>query len=416
MANVWKHIDARPSLESVAETLQQTLWAMDGKSGRGLPITLTKYDGTSYALDAQSAETSAGNTFRARSQNTLYGITLNNAGVNIVGAPTFASFTTGAVLFIGPGGLLSQDVASFYFDDTADKLGIGARGTTQPTHELHVFGQAVVESNFTAGGTVRAVGVFAVGSTTGPKFTVEPTNGDVASNGQYLSAVPAITTSKPSFFGQQTWNSATQVFYGFFLSVTDTASTLNSYLADFQTGGVSRLNVRKDGPTAIAGAAITTNAPVLGLSQTWNNATAAFTGLSLSITDTTSTANSYLADWLVGAARKFAVRKDGAVTGASFYLSQVGGTLPSAGTGVALAYDTAARLYAKDFSGTTFQTMVIAANTLYVGLSTGHALSFYGVGGGVARQTANAAATGSSDGLALVNNLRSLLINTGLLA
>jgi len=52
----------------------------------------------------------------------------------------------------------------------------------------------------------------------------------------------------------QTWNNGASTFTGIKLNVTDTASAAGSLLADWQVGGVSRFNVRKDGTVTIAAA------------------------------------------------------------------------------------------------------------------------------------------------------------------
>ena len=50
-------------------------------------------------------------------------------------APLFSTMTAGSVLFAGAAGLLSQDNANFFWDDTNNRLGIG---TTVPTRDIHV--------------------------------------------------------------------------------------------------------------------------------------------------------------------------------------------------------------------------------------------------------------------------------------
>lgn len=67
------------------------------------------------------------------------------------------------------------------------------------------------------------------------------------------------------------------------------------------------------GSTALTGATITADAPVLNLAQTWNNAAVTFTGLKLNATDTASAAGSLLMDWQVGGSTRFNVRKDGQI-------------------------------------------------------------------------------------------------------
>jgi hypothetical protein len=71
----------------------------------------------------------------------------------------------------------------------------------------------------------------------------------------------------------------------------------------------------------LGGATITANAPVLDLTQTWNNAAVLFTGFKFNVTDTASNVSSLLFDLQVGAATKFSIRKDGVV---NFYGGQYG--------------------------------------------------------------------------------------------
>jgi hypothetical protein len=63
------------------------------------------------------------------------------------------------------------------------------------------------------------------------------------------------------------------------------------------------------GSTTLSGATVTTDAPVLNLSQTWNDAAVTFTGLKLTVTDTASAAASNLIDLQVGGVSKFKVDK-----------------------------------------------------------------------------------------------------------
>lgn len=65
------------------------------------------------------------------------------------------------------------------------------------------------------------------------------------------------------------------------------------------------------GPLLFSGGTITANAPLLDLSQTWNNAAVTFTALKLNITDTASNAASLLMDLQVGGVSQFRVDKSG---------------------------------------------------------------------------------------------------------
>jgi hypothetical protein len=63
----------------------------------------------------------------------------------------------------------------------------------------------------------------------------------------------------------------------------------------------------------LGGATVTTDAPVLDLSQTWNDAAVTFTGLKLNVTDTASAAGSNLLDLQRGGNVKFSINKAGGI-------------------------------------------------------------------------------------------------------
>jgi hypothetical protein len=67
------------------------------------------------------------------------------------------------------------------------------------------------------------------------------------------------------------------------------------------------------GSTTLSGATVTTDAPVLNLSQTWNDAAVTFTGLKLNVTDTASAAGSNLLDLQVGGTSRVRVSKSGSL-------------------------------------------------------------------------------------------------------
>jgi len=64
------------------------------------------------------------------------------------------------------------------------------------------------------------------------------------------------------------------------------------------------------GSTTLSGATVTTDAPVLNLSQTWNASGTTFTGLKLNVTNTASATASSLLDLQVGGSSLFKVRRD----------------------------------------------------------------------------------------------------------
>jgi hypothetical protein len=152
--------------------------------------------------------------------------------------------------------------------------------------------------------------------------------------------------------GLQIWNSASQVFTGATLNITDTASQASSLFVDYQISGVSKFSVRKDGgfvtlggtsssfpalrrtgtgvdirladdsgygalaaaAIALSGGTVTASAPLINNTQTWNNAAVTFAAEVLNVTDTLSAAGSLLADWQVNGVSKLSADKGGNVT------------------------------------------------------------------------------------------------------
>jgi hypothetical protein len=67
----------------------------------------------------------------------------------------------------------------------------------------------------------------------------------------------------------------------------------------------------------VGGATLTTNAPVLNLSQTWDASGTIFNGIRLNITDTASNANSLLMDLQTGGSSRLKISKSGNICGAA---------------------------------------------------------------------------------------------------
>lgn len=123
------------------------------------------------------------------------------------------------------------------------------------------------------------------------------------------------------------------------------------------------------GSTTFSGATITANAPVIDLTQTWNNAAVTFTGAKLNVTDTASNAASLLMDLQVGGSSRFNVDKNGVATLASS-LAVVNGNITTANGYSIQATGTSANIWARNdtasfiigTSADTFLTRKGAAN------------------------------------------------------
>jgi hypothetical protein len=68
------------------------------------------------------------------------GISTSGAGDTVAISATPIVFTEGSVIFAGPGGLLDEDNASFFWDDTQKNLGIG---TSTPSTDIHVRAEPI---------------------------------------------------------------------------------------------------------------------------------------------------------------------------------------------------------------------------------------------------------------------------------
>jgi hypothetical protein len=99
---------------------------------------------------------------------------------------------------------------------------------------------------------------------------------------------------------------------------------------------------------------VTASTPILDLSQTWNNAAVAFTGIKSNITNTASLTASFLLDLQVAGSSKFYVDKfGGTVAAASFYLASNTSTLNmGASNDVILARDAANTLALRNGAAT----------------------------------------------------------------
>lgn len=77
------------------------------------------------------------------------------------------------------------------------------------------------------------------------------------------------------------------------------------------------------GALTVGGKTATTDAPILNLSQTWNDAATTFTGLKLNVTNTAGSNTSKLLDLQVGGSSKFNVNHEGKLfIGSSLFYSQ----------------------------------------------------------------------------------------------
>ena len=89
---------------------------------------------------------------------------------------------------------------------------------------------------------------------------------------------------------------------------TTTKKSTLAIIRDWMQGAFTSLTANQ---VTVTGGTVTTSTPVLGATQTWNDAGVTFTGIKMDVTSTASAAGSLLADLQVGSASKFSVGKDG---------------------------------------------------------------------------------------------------------
>jgi len=111
------------------------------------------------------------------------------AVLTITSTLTLSSMTLGSVLFAGTGGLVSQDNANFFWDDTNNRLGIG---TASPAYKLHVLNAGTPNSSTGAQAVLEDTTAFA--ANVGGKFLMRGKY-DSAGNSTIAGMVSALKTN-----------------------------------------------------------------------------------------------------------------------------------------------------------------------------------------------------------------------------
>jgi len=141
-----------------------------------------------------------------------------------------------------------------------------------------------------------------------------------------------------------------------FLFGADSQASTNPSVYSTQTVATTLL-----GSTSLTGDTLTASAPVLNLTQTWNNAATTFTGIKFNVTDSGSTSASLLIDIQNGGSSKFNIDKVGQVSipyGAAINSNYINSAGYSTGT------------YGNELSG-LYQTKMFMQGSGSVGFSAG---------------------------------------------
>lgn len=197
------------------------------------------------------------------------------------------------------------------------------------------------------------------------------------------------------------------------------SNTQIQYNSSGTFAGASGLTTTTGTELTIASGTKTADAPVLNMSQTWNNAAVTFTGLKFNATDTASAAASLLMDLQVGGSSRFQVRKNGSTTvgGTGLFRPGAGGYIGDGGAqGILLQDSTLAnsvylgatangrlRLGAADAAAPVAQTLSVQSvvtgttNTAGANLTiTGSQGTGTGAGGSIIFQVAPAGSSGTA--------------------
>ena len=258
-------------------------------------------------------------------------------------------FTQGSIPFAGVTGVLTEDNANLFYDDTNNRLGIA---TTTPASRFHVITNNLGVTQTTSSGiTLENTTAASLGnSQKSPELIFKgnawSTNGSV---NKPITVIQDIlpSTDVGSGLGTYTWRLrddrvTTGTFADQLTMVSGGAMTLRGNTFTFSSGGVSSiqsnfgmyiypgtsaggagygLRIGTSTPAATArvnidGQTLTTAVGYgcIDMAQTWNHASANPTAIKLNITNTLSAATALLMDLQVGSVSQFKVGKTGNIS------------------------------------------------------------------------------------------------------
>ena len=169
----------------------------------------------------------------------------------VTGSFTLSSMTLGSVLFAGTGGLVSQDNANFFWDDTNNRLGVGV---TSPSYALDVGANNAstilsrVKQSNTAGVTQSIVhndanvgiNLLAYGTTyaAGTLWSIGAGASALVSLGAYPLGIGTYGVDQPIVFGQNTTEKMRLTSTGLGIGQTVPASKLEIFQTPTNASGI----------------------------------------------------------------------------------------------------------------------------------------------------------------------------------
>ncbi|OGI15021.1 MAG: hypothetical protein A2878_02610 [Candidatus Moranbacteria bacterium RIFCSPHIGHO2_01_FULL_54_31] len=184
------------------------------------------------------------------------------------GSPTFYAPTAGSILFAGTSGILSQDNASIFFDDTNNRLGIG---TAAPSTLLEVSGSAadVVSTITAADATYDPILKFRTGSSPSVQFSLGVDNSDsdkfkiysgdgLGSGDEFVIDASGVTTIANLNLGATTFDTNAGIISWIDMPVTSSATigTVESYSAQIDGNSLLTIYAESDGAGSIQNQAV----------------------------------------------------------------------------------------------------------------------------------------------------------------
>lgn len=293
---------------SLAVTSAKTLTASN-------TLTLTGTDGSSVAFGTGGTVLYSGGALGTPSSGTLTNATgLPVGGISATGTPSASTFLRGdgswqtvgsSTLTVGSTATSGGAAGQIMFD-TGSVLSESSSLVWDNTNKL------LTATGLGTGGGANTGGI----TVSGGALTL---SGNISANAWTTSGIryKSVAATLTDLTSTGTVTAAYTNVYGGNTIAASNATTFTDYFTTFITQPTAGTNVTftnrwalgLSGNLKILGGTVTTSAPVLDLSQTWNGSGQVFRGISLNVTDTLSSLVSGLIDLQFGGSTYFRVGK-----------------------------------------------------------------------------------------------------------